>query len=102
MSRNVKKHTCTFNWTCALSKDSDQPAHLLSLIRIFIRCILASHGCKVLKVVNEELSDCPDVRADLSLLWAHMSEGTFSDVVAHIFVTIYVLSCVAMTYKAST
>ena len=33
--------------TCAPSKDSDQPAHLCSLIRIFTGGILDSRGCKV-------------------------------------------------------
>ena len=31
------------------------------------------------------LSDCADAQADLSLRWAHMSEGMFSSVAAHIF-----------------
>ena len=29
--------------------------------------------------------DCLDEPADLSLCWAHMSEGTFSDIGAHLF-----------------
>ena len=33
-------------WTCAPCEDSDQPAHLRSLIRIFTECFLDSQGCK--------------------------------------------------------
>ena len=33
---------------------------------------------------DNEGSDCAHVPADLSLRWLHMSEGTFSHVVAHI------------------
>ena len=37
------------NWIfrCAISEDSDQPAHLCSLIRIFSGHILDGQGCKV-------------------------------------------------------
>ena len=44
MSHNVKK---TYLRTCAPSEDSDQTAHLRSLIRIFTWRTLASQGCKI-------------------------------------------------------
>ena len=68
----------------APSEDSDQPAHSRSLIRIFTGRILDSPGCKGCKVSSHEQlrlrSDCADAQADLSLRWAHISEGTFSHV----------------------
>ena len=50
------------------------------LIRIFIEGILDSHDAKLFHADNKDM----DVHADLSLYWVHMSEGTFSHVVAYI------------------
>ena len=45
--------------TCMPSKDSDQPAHLCSLIRIFTGLILDGQECKVsIYVDNKDWSDC--------------------------------------------
>ena len=53
----------------------------ISLRDIFTGRTLASERCEVSSFGERRLrSDCADVQADLSLLWAHMSEGTFSHV----------------------
>ena len=76
--------------TCAPSKDSDQPAHLRSLTRNFTVRILDSQGCEVSSCRQRRLwSDCADVQSDLSLRWAHMSDGTFSDIAAHLILPSY-------------
>ena len=71
MSNNVPS-------TIALSEDSDQPAQQRSLIRMLTEHILDSQECKVSSCGQRRLRQgCVDVRAHLSLHWAHMSEGTF-------------------------
>ena len=35
IKKNEPAHDKTYNKTCVISKDSDQPAHLCSLIRVF-------------------------------------------------------------------
>ena len=80
--------------TCALSEDSYQFAHLRRLIRIFTERILDSQGRKFsLCRQRRLLSDCADAQADLSLRWAHMSEGTFSDVAFQIMYHAAVYCC---------
>ena len=70
---------------CAHCKDSDQPAHSRSLIKIFTERILDNQSCKVSSWGQRRLwSDFADAQADLSLRWAHMSEGTLSHVTAQI------------------
>ena len=62
--------------TCAPTEDLDQPAH----------SVLDSQGCKVSSSVRRRLwLDCADALADLSLLWAHISEGALSNVVARFY-----------------
>ena len=59
------------NGNYAPSKDSDQPAHSRSLIRIFPVRILISQGCKASLCWQRRLwSDCKDAQADLSIRWA--------------------------------
>ena len=61
---------------CGPSKDSDQPVHLCSLIRVFSGHSNGSQGpiIRVLHVDWPDLgSDCVDVQADLSLCRAHRS-----------------------------
>ena len=71
----------TYLQTWAPSEDSDQPAHSRSLIRIFTGRFLDSQVCNVSLCGQRKLwSDCADAQADLSLRWAHISEGTFSHV----------------------
>ena len=45
--------------------------------------ILDSLGCKVSHADNEDWLDGIDAQADLSLLWAYLSEGMFSHVEAY-------------------
>ena len=68
ISQNELQLQETYLRTCAPSEASDQPVHLRRLIRIFAGRSLCSYGCKN--------SSCE--HADLSLRWAHMSEGTLS------------------------
>ena len=61
-------HAKTYNKTCATSEDSDQPAHLYSLIRVFSdsMCILQPPGYPK-RDKQEPLSYWVDVQDDLSL-----------------------------------
>ena len=79
----------TYLLRCAPSEYSDQPAHSRSLIRIFTGRIFNSQGCKVSSCEQRRLrSDCADAQADLSLRWAHTSDGTFSRFANHIYADI--------------
>ena len=62
------------------SDESDQPAHLHSLIRIFTEHILDSQGCKVSYVTMEMLIKFAECAGKLDLHWVHMSEGMFSSI----------------------
>ena len=75
----------TYLRTCAPSEDSDQPAHSRSLIRIFTWRILDNQGFKVSSC--EQRSDYTDPQANLSLRWAHTSEGMVSHFVTQLIVT---------------
>ena len=63
------------------SEDSNQTVHMHSLIRIFTGHILGNHGYKQLS--------CDNKGYDLSLCRLHVSEGSFSHVVVHIFGTLH-------------
>ena len=63
-----------------LSKDSDHPVHSCSLIRIFTGHILDSLKDAKFLHADKEVSDQPV----WPLLWAHMSEGMYSDVTAQL------------------
>ena len=66
----------TYLWTCAPSEDSDQPAHSLSLVRIFTGRILDCQRCTVSSCEKYRLIRLWDAQADWSLPSAHLSEGT--------------------------
>ena len=58
---------------CALSKDSDQPGHLPSLIRVFTLCMKKAWVLSYPLSAQQRLrSDWMDAQADLCLHWAHM------------------------------
>ena len=58
----------TYSKTCATSKDLDQPAHLRSLIRVFIdRICLLQPPAYPKEYKQEPLPYWMDVQADLSL-----------------------------------
>ena len=80
MSYNVRKRRI-----CAPGEDSDRPAFVCSLSRIFTGCILAGQGCKISWWGQRRLlSDCADAQTVLRLRWTHMSKGTFCHVAARI------------------
>ena len=57
---------------CAPSKDSDQPGHLPSLIRVFAVRLMGSYRPKLSSCGQRRLwSDWVDAQADLNLRWAH-------------------------------
>ena len=77
---NAYNYMKTYLLTCAHNKDSNHPAHPRSLIRSFIVRI------KILDIIGylncaqwKFWSHCEIVQTDLNLLWAQMSDGTFSD-----------------------
>ena len=74
MSRNVG-HVCPLKIQISL--------RIRALIRIFAERIRIAKDAKFLHVYNEDWSDCVDAKSDLSLRWAHMSEGAFPHVAAH-------------------
>ena len=69
------------------SEDSDQPAHLRRLIRVFAVHSLVHHSSAVSSGGgSKDWSDCGDAHADLSFNWVHMSEGRFSYIVTGLFI----------------
>ena len=76
---NEPEHDKTIKMTCVPSKDSDQPRHLPSLIRVFAVRFMSS--CRTLDsffrctVETDQTGWIP--RADLSLCWAHRSFCSF-------------------------
>ena len=90
------------NFLHADNEDSDQTARMRRLIWVFVgrtfqislristdqnlHCAhFDSQDCKFSSCGQWRLwSDCADAQADLSLRWAHLSEGTFSHVVVRI------------------
>ena len=70
---------------CVPSKDSDQPGHPPSLIRVFVVHFKDSQGPKLsLCRQQRHRSDWVDAQADLSLRWAHMPFCWFCHDAAHI------------------
>ena len=68
---------------CAPSKDSDQPVHLPSLIRVFaVRMKEAWVLSYLLSAQRRFWSDWADAQADLSLCWVHMPFRLFCHEVA--------------------
>ena len=83
MSRNVRNYQKTYRQTCMSSEDSDQPAHIHRLIIIFIGRIQKDKDAEFPHVDNEDLADCANAQADISLRCAQMFAGTFSYVAGH-------------------
>ena len=64
-SHNIRKVPLNMR----LSKDSDQPVYVYSLIRIITGCILDSQNCKISSCGLPQLqTDCVVAQADLSSL----------------------------------
>ena len=72
--------------TCAPIKDSDQPMHSPSLIRIFAVSMKKHWALNYLLSAQWRLwSDWADAQADLSFHWAHTPFCWFCFVAAHVF-----------------
>ena len=70
---NEPGHSIFYNILCALSDDSDQPAHMRRLIRVFaVRLTRLWVLGYPLDALRRLWSDCADAQADLSLRWAHI------------------------------
>ena len=78
-------HDKTNKMTCAPSKDSDQPWHLPSLIRVFA-VHLKKHWVISYPLSTQRMlwSEWVDAQADLSLRWTHRSFCWFCHAAAHI------------------
>ena len=75
---------------CA-KKNSNQPAHPRSLIRVFfVVHMKKSLAIQNAQSENSDQTDCAKAQADLNLRREHMYEGTFSDVAAQYAVYISV------------
>ena len=71
--KNEQPHDKTNKMACAPSKDSDQPGHPPSLIRVFaVRMKKAGVLSYLLSTQQRLWSDWADAQADLSLRWAHI------------------------------
>ena len=62
----------------APNEDSNQPAHLCSLIRVFVACIRTFSSLAILNAPSEDFDE-----TDQNLHWPHMSKGTFPGVAVH-------------------
>ena len=60
--------------------DSDQTARMRSLIWISLGAFCTAKDTNFVHADNEYESGRTDAQSDLSIRWAHMSEGTFSHV----------------------
>ena len=74
----------TYLWLRVPKEDSNKPADLCSLIRVFIvrmnkLCITGYPKCAQWRFWSE----CTNPQADLNFRWVHMYEGTFSNIVAY-------------------
>ena len=79
------QHQKTYLRTWAPIEDTNQPAHPCCLIRIFV---VSMEKLGILGYPKYALwrfwSDRVNAQADLNLRWAHMFEGTFSDVAVYL------------------
>ena len=82
MSRLMTKPT---KW-CAPSKDSDQPGHPPSLIKVFAVHLISTKDPSFLHADSEDWSDWADAQTDLSFHWAHRPYCWFCCAAAHMFV----------------
>ena len=87
---NEPAHYKTYNKTCATSEDSDQPAHLCNLIRVFtdLMCLLHPPGYSK-RDKRESLPYWVDIQADWVLCWSHRSYCRFCHVLAQICLSGY-------------
>ena len=81
---HLSQHDKTYNKTCAISKDLDQPVHPPSMARALVYSSLDSLEAVEGTCDQRRLwSDCADAQADLSLRWSHKSHCRFCRALAH-------------------
>ena len=67
------EHSLFYKIACAPSEDSDQPAYLRSITRLFAVCLKTHLFLGYPQGALRRLcSNCTDAQADLSLRWAHI------------------------------
>ena len=71
---------------CAPFKDSDQPAHLCSLIRVFDWCSMGSQGTNISSAGTLKLIRLFDVHPDMNLRCKNMSTHTLCWIPAHLYI----------------
>ena len=85
LSHNIRKHTFGY-----VRQAKIQISLLIRAVWSVssLGALFDSQNCKVSSCIQRRLwSDCADAQSDLSLLWAHMSEGTFSHVTVPLWCT---------------
>ena len=87
MQSDQNHHWAYFGW-CVQSDQNHHWAHFGYCVQSDQNYHWAHFGCLRYKLLSckEDWSDCANANVDLSLCLAHISEGTFSDVMAHIFI----------------
>ena len=66
-------HYISYKIACAPSEESDQPAHLRSLTKVFTEHSVSSQGSTASSATQRKLeSTCTSAQADPSLRWAHI------------------------------
>ena len=87
MKPKLLPHDKTNKMACGPSKDSDQPGHSPSLIRVFaVRMKKAWVLIYPLSAQRRLKSDWADAQADLRLRWAHMPFCWFCHEAAQLYV----------------
>ena len=75
------------------------PAKIQISLRIRALWSEFSKDAKVFHVDNENWSDCVDIQADMSLHWAHISEGTFFHTAAHFLLCSFLYAVFVFKYS---
>ena len=71
----VPAHDKTYNNTCVSSKDSDQPVHPPSIVRLLI--YLSLDSLEAVEYTCDQQNLCADAQVDLCLRWSHRSYCRF-------------------------
>ena len=88
LNRYEPVHDKTYNKTYTTSKNSDQPRHPCSLIRVFADCMCFLQPLPYPKRdTREALPYWVDVQADLSLCWSNKSYWRFCHALAQMVIT---------------
>ena len=77
-------HDKTYNKTCATSKDSEEPVHPCTLIRVFADCMCLLQSPNYSKRdKRDSLPYWVDIHDDLSLCWSYRSYCRFCHALVH-------------------